>query len=444
MKLKPRKSLRESKPPIAQPPAAIPDSQVAPQAESKPRPQLQLSKPNAPIPEPETPDLTANSPQMRDTQPVPYDNYDLDNAELQDRTGPKETNPYLKKKNSKLKSGLLAMLRGAGDQANRALASGARNPLAYAIGGGFGGLGAGAIHDSWDEEEENDRRTGELRGNMGFELEKRNREAEVNYNSAKPAIEAAKVSADREKNRSTARTADADRIVRVFNDLPEFDPNSNDPNVQRMVEQAGTLGISLPKKTRVDKVQMQVTPDGRVFLHDGAGNVKEANDPATGQPYNVSRPHDLKIPDEMLRGNNDNKLKDDATAEVLSKPEYHQKYVRPEILAQFKDEAGITKAIKAGQLRVSDVFTDPSKGPMFQRDLAATYSRKAAEAQEFDRAVKMTSTDAGTTRIAYSDFEQTWKNFQADVAAASGNPKKQAAIRRQFEQALSQVRLVGQ
>src|SRR5207247_365011 len=122
----------------------------------------------------------------------------------------------------------------------------------------------------------------------------------------------------------------------------------------------------------------------------------------------VAREKDVKVPDTVYRGKDDNRVKNEAMAEVLSNPDYHKTGMRQDVREAYgNDMDKVHRAIRSGDLSPNQLFIDPTKGAGFQRDLAATYSRKAGEAQEFDRAIDMTSKSPSATKVTYADFENT-------------------------------------
>jgi hypothetical protein len=375
---------------------------VAAAAPAGARPLLTFTKPDAPVEAAAPADVEANKPATRQLEPL-HSDYELDTAELSDRNKPNEQNPYLKKKNSKLKSGAIAALVQGGEAARAAIASGNRNPLAIALGGALGGFGAGAAHDSWDEEEKNAQRKAELERNIAYTLGQSEKEADIGYKAARPALELKKIQADRDIAAARVqiqRDLEAGRMTRAEADLKmrQLDRQSR--------EREGALNRASREK--------------------------------------VASTKDLKVPDTYYRGKDSDRLKDMAMERVLSSGQYDQSQIRPEVLQAFGgDVEKLSKAIKAGTVRIDDAFKDPTKGAQFQKDLAGAHRTISGEAQEFDRAIDMTSKSPNATRISYSDFETTWEKFLGDYKAAKDDKTRQK-IRRQYEQALAGVRLAGE
>lgn len=371
-------------------------------APPKARPRLRVgADPNAPIPDDQAgvaPDLMEQTVQQRPTEEMPYSKRDLDAAELEDLEANKP-----KDKNGRWGSFVRNGLEGMSSAARMAMQTG-RNPLAAGLGGFLGRGAAGAITPSLDEETQNEERKDVLRRQIAYDQEREAAESDVQYKKAKPLFELKKLGNERaiaDQNDARYRREETGR------------------NARAVVAQNGR-DLDREENTRHNKAL--------------EGNAARDDERAAAA--------NNKIPDTYYRGKDDGRVKDESLAEVLSRPEYHEKSVRPEVLKAFGTQEAIIKAVRNNEINISDVFTDPSKGPMFQRDLAATYSRKAGEAQEFDRALNMTSKSPSAVRITYAGFESAWTKFASDLQAAG--PKNRRSIRDKFERYLAGVRVVGE
>lgn len=416
----PERIYAESEPkPQPAPAAAAPAPAAA-------RPPLTFGKtnPNAPVEANTT--VPTNTVTPRPMEPL-HSAYEMDTAELEDRNKPNEDNPYLKpeRRNSKLKSMFLGALQGGGEAARAALASGNRDPLAMALGGALGGGVGGAIHDSWDEEQKNADRKAEIEHNIAYKLKQEEAEADTGYKRARPALEMRKLENDRDI---------ADQRAQVQRDLEDG----------RMSRAEAEL-----KMKQLDRKSRE---------HEGQLNRESREKVASTRSMK-----DLKVPDTFYRGKDPERIKDMALERVLGSGQYGESDFNPKVIQlytkpedngdQEKVLARISSAVRAGTLNPGEVFIDPRKGAQFQQHLASAHHTISGEAQEFDRAIDMTSksttyTDEKgqkrpTQRIAYADFESTWEKFLGDYKGAK-DEKSRNKIRRQYEQALAGVRLAGE
>jgi polyhydroxyalkanoate synthesis regulator phasin len=355
-----------------------------------PRPKLELPTPQPDVmPEPAVP-----------APPVPYDQAESNVMELSrlEREKPQD-------RNGRWKSFLLNGLAQMGRNAQIAAQTHIQNPLAYTLGGFAGGGVLGAVRPQTDEEIRNEAEKQRLRGEIGFDLKRQEAEADVNYKKARPQLEMRKQETDLAIEQERAR-------------------------IQQMVEQG--------KMTRAEADRKEKELDRQSREREG-----QLNRDSRERVAATTKDKDLKVPETFYRGKDDNKIKNDAMAEVLAKPEYHQTGMKPEVLQAYGgDTDRVMKAVRNGELKPETLFDDPSKGAMFQRDLAATYSRKAGEAQEFDRAVDMTSKSRSAEQMSYADFENVWQKFLDDYKAAK-DPKSKASIRRDYEAFIRTKRLAN-
>lgn len=303
-------------------------------------------------------------------------------------------------KNGRWKSFFLNGLEGMSAAARAAMQSG-QNPLAAGLGGFVGRGTAGAIRPSLDEEAQRDRDVEKTREEIGFELKRREAEADVGYKAARPAIELKKL--DTEEAIARERT-----------------------RLQQLLESG--------RMTRAKWQAQNAALDRRSREIEGQKN-RDSREKVAGMRGSE------KIPETFYRGKDRNRLNDEALSQVLGSGKYASVDIRPEILNAYGNDVDrINRAIKAGTLQPAEVFHDPRKGAQFQQEYAAVSSRLAREAQEFDRALDMTSKDPNATRVTYADFEATWQKFLSEYSSAKDEAQKNK-LRRQFEEALAQVRV---
>lgn len=248
--------------------------------------------------------------------------------ELRDRINQEEANPA-HDENGRTKSALI----GAGIGALQGF--GATGNWGGAVGGAAAGAGMGGFRPQTDEEFRQKARVAEMTGQMERALGRQKQELEVE--AARTGIEHERAATEELRGRVGTKAADEERdaLVRVFNDLPEFDPDAQDPETREMVERARRLRVTLPKKVRGDRFSIQVTPNGRVFkANTTTGEVAEQTDPKTGQSYDVSKQQPVKatdLPDTLFGIPDDKAIEDEARAAVADVVKSRR--VRPEMVA---------------------------------------------------------------------------------------------------------------
>lgn len=316
-------------------------------------------------------------------------------------------NTPAKDANGRLKSFLLNGAARASEAARMAMATG-QNPLAAALGGFVGGGAAGALRPSLDEEARNEFEKNKVRGEINDDLARSEKEAEVGYKQARPRLEAEKILAD-QKETQRKEVYDRERL-----------------KIQRDREKNRISEAEANRRLK----ELELEEQGR---HNRAS---EANQAANASDK-------LKVPDTYYRGKNNEMVESQALERVLSSGNYSDLQFRPEVLEAYgNDLKKINRAIRNNDLQPTEAYSDPRKGASFQHDLARATKEITREAQEFDRAIDMTSKSASATRISYADFERTWEQFLNDYKTAT--PEQSDGIRRQFEQALARVRLIGE
>jgi hypothetical protein len=138
--------------------------------------------------------------------------------------------------------------------------------------GALVGLVSHALDPSLDEKFEHGQMMGRDRARVGnlLQLGKADSELEAEqsasvYRRAQAQDLADKPRRDAEEAEAKARDSAADRLVRIYNDLPEFDPTSPDDYAAALVREAAVLGVPLPKKDR--------NLPAPHFDYDGDGNL---------------------------------------------------------------------------------------------------------------------------------------------------------------------------
>jgi hypothetical protein len=356
------------------------------------------------------------------------------------------------KKNNRFVSALMAAIAKAGEMARINLQTGQNNAQgAFALAGaaGAGALGGGAIDQLYDEKQDRAREVAKAQQKYDYTLQRSDasaaiakRRADAVETAAGPQIERDKIKAQRGVQEKRLEMEEKQRLTQQYNSLPTFDPN--DPANADFLAQAKTAGVSLPPKEKGDKVNMTVLPDGRVVEQrvnaKGDSSYKYAD--VDGKPIVAPKPHDLKIPDTFYKGKDKDALKVSALASVLSSGKYNNAQVKPEILNAYGgDMERVNRAIRNGELSASQAFSDPQKGAAFDAEVAAAQSSSYSRAQDFDRAIDMTSRDSSAKRISYAQFERAYGQYQQDLARARSQKDKEQA-RTEFEKFLAGVRLV--
>jgi hypothetical protein len=359
-------------------------------------------------------------------------------------------------RNGRLKSALIGGLQEASAAARAQTASGRRadaSSFAASLGAGAGGaVGGGVINPKFDEEQEKQAGVEKTKQQIGFELSRRKaagdlekQQAENAILKAKPGQDAAELKQKGDELTERTKNRKVDSIVSRYNSLKNFDP-ADRANAALLAE-AAEVGISLPPKREGEKTSIHIAPDGRVLVahRDADGNVSfEDGKDVGGKSLNVAKPATVKIPDTFYKGKNDQRMKDDAMARVLSNPAYQQQnQIRPEVLQAYGgDVERVYRAMRNDSLTPAQVFADPTKGAAFERDMAAARRDAADEAQEYDRYLDMTGRDSSkTTRVSLSAFEATYRSFKQALGRAR-NEKERQKLRDEYERALAGVRVV--
>ncbi|HMF56730.1 MAG TPA: hypothetical protein VK619_10340 [Pyrinomonadaceae bacterium] len=197
------------------------------------------------------------------------------------------------------------------------------------------------------------------------------------------------------RDQETARNSAQQRIISIYNDLEDFDPDATDPRTKALVRAAENAGVPLVKKTKSQKITMQIAPDGTPILTDGQGHVWRAGtDSRTGQPLNVARPREItnaELPYEMFGIPSDEQIRDEARAGVA--PSLRNRQVKPEITqrAQYRNQDGtpnmdaIWADIDAGIIHPSDVWENVTERD--EQQLAQARSSVRTKYQQAQRDV---------------------------------------------------------
>ncbi|MCP9494543.1 MAG: hypothetical protein MSG64_08815 [Pyrinomonadaceae bacterium MAG19_C2-C3] len=284
-------------------------------------------------------------------------------AELESKRG-RITGEPVKRKNGRLKSGLFGLLQGMGETARANRASGRpadAASLLATLGGGAGGFVGGSINDLHDERTGRRRELGEIDKEIAGENKLLDEKMNRQYKQAQLVELQRKPMQEESAARALAAKDERALIANIYNDADELDLRSQDPDTRAFIERAQRAGVPLISKTRRDRVQMQVTPDGRVFLNNGEGEVREATDPKTGQPFNVSRPSPLKLDaltDELFGLPSEKQIEDMARSRVPQAAKTRR--IRPEVERMFRNQEGgfdqqaMDDAVRLKQISISD------------------------------------------------------------------------------------------
>jgi hypothetical protein len=379
---------------------------------AKLRPMLNLGRAEQNAPVASTGEVNATVPAPQPTE-TPYSNYQLDSAEMEDRMKADKENPYIHK--HRKRSILMGVLEGAGGAARASIASG-HPSLAATLGGAAGGAIGGAANPRLADELENDRRKGELNESMGFTLQKRAKEADINYREVQPAIETARIGATENYNQARLRIQAAVAAGHMTQGQADIE-----------------LKKAAQKETNRHNTEIETIGHER-NAKLGAG--------------------ENKIPDSFYRSKDKDQVKNQALDEVLGSGNYSNLEFRPEVLDAYGGDINkINSAIRGGALQPAEIFTDPRKGASFQQELAKASRRIEGEAQEHDTMLQSTAVsntytdDKGQSRpthkITQADFEKTFADYAAKMKAAPDDTTRQRE-RAKFQKALQQVRLIGQ
>ncbi len=228
---------------------------------------------------------------------------------------------------------------------------------------GAGGVAGGFINPAAGEQRAQNKEVGLLERRVGSARQREEQRWDNLYKRSRATNEA--MEPERAARDAQSKTSQGERelIVKLYNEVDDFDPDSPDPRTQEVVARASAAGVPLMKKSRRDRTSMQVTPDGRVFLHDGGGNVREAADPKTGQPFNVARPGAFKLDtltDDMFGLPSDKQIEDMARSRVPQAAKTRR--IRPEVERMFSNQDGqfdqqaLDDAIRLKQVSISDAY----------------------------------------------------------------------------------------
>jgi hypothetical protein len=125
--------------------------------------------------------------------------------------------------------------------------------------GGIGGLIYGVAKPSWDEQITQERDVERERGLLQNVYGRQNAVQGIEEMDADIAIKRAKPRSDELERQAKEAKNERDDLLRVYNELPDFDPASTDPNIRAMVELATKHRIPLPKKDATSRNLQVVT-----------------------------------------------------------------------------------------------------------------------------------------------------------------------------------------
>ena len=264
-----------------------------------------------------------------------------------------------------------------------------RGYMAGGLPGLIGGGITGAVDPASDERVAQGRDVGQHAQNLGELYQQRKLETDYEGDVARTGLVKAQTADELAKPERERQRLEAETLARIFNDLDEFDPSSTDPNMQAFVARARAANVPLVKKDRNNPKSIHIAPDGRLVITDTRGNVEIGSDPATKQPYNFSKPPEIKsddIPDTLFGLPSDEQIKDQARAAVASSTKGRE--IKPEILQREKyrnadgtaNMGAIWDDIELGVIHPADVwqnFTDRDE----QRLAAARNSTRGQYAE---------------------------------------------------------------
>lgn len=149
-------------------------------------------------------------------------------------------------KDGRVKSFLKAAIVGAGQAANRALAAGSRRPLLDALGGAIGGGVAGAVHPTWNEENQRREDIAKNDEKQGFLLKSRKDLAGIKSVEAETQLKNAQAAAMPGKAEEKARKDAQQQLFRILHyQYPKGYKYGTDPKIDEMIDEIG-LGDEWP------------------------------------------------------------------------------------------------------------------------------------------------------------------------------------------------------
>lgn len=309
------------------------------------------------------PDVTTEE----ETPPLLYDQLDArlqakrDIRKYEDRLA----NPQNRDKGIKgaLLEGIQNFLYGMGETYRQ-------NPRANwkaVLAGGGASAGGGAINRTWNERREDaeglssaqrkyQMATSIANDESRLQNEETRRQASILEGKAKILSEMT----GQQKAQFDRLDKERQDVLKVWADMDEFDPNA--PQAAEFVQRAAQLGVTLMPKTKGEKFNFQIAPDGRVII----GNTK-TGDYKVGQDT-FQRPATLSdndIPDSLFPSlKTDDQIKTEVQASVGKLPESRR--VRQNVLnalLQEADDAGNARYKNAdGSFNESKYWQDVNSG----------------------------------------------------------------------------------
>jgi hypothetical protein len=358
-------------------------------------------------PEQPTPDAPQTRPRIVD--PV---------RRLEDQIEYEHANPAGKSEHrvrDTILAAIVGGMQGAGSQPE--------NPL----GGFIGGAGAGAAVQGFRPETvpefRQQQRVSNYQGQLDTAVKRRKSEADAQLTSARTTRELAQADATLNKPAQDAQKADADRLVRLFNGLPEFDPAAEDTETKEIVEQARKLGVTLPKKTKQNRVTMQISPKGRVLLTDGQGKVWTAKDETGVALDDESKPVPIKpedLPDSLFGLPDEKTIADEARAAVA--PDLKSRRLTDYAAKHYQtadgqfDEARVWQDIEDGVVRPSEVWEnttqqDDQRLAAARNKVRDQYKAPRAEVEKFRLRVSRAKQKDGNPTKKLSDIVDVFNEY---------------------------------